>query len=224
MEQSSLSSFLKFQLFPRILRALGGNKKYIAHYLPTRPMYFAAPSEDYFLKCAKEYIQELCSTIDPERKFRYIFMDQLIPPANLSKYERYFDSIKTIVVDRDPRDYYLENVLQWGEKWIPKSIEKFAILYRKHREQASQFKDSENVIRIRFEDAIFKYLTFEKTIQEFLNLTPNDHIAAKKFFNPENSAKNTQLWMKRKGTLDIVNKIEKLLPEYLYDFKSVELK
>lgn len=31
-----------------------------------------------------------------------------MPPTNIRRYENYCDSLKIIVVDRDPRDYYME--------------------------------------------------------------------------------------------------------------------
>lgn len=221
MEPNKFQAFLKYQLYPRILRLLAGNKKYIAHYLPKRDMFFAAPSEEYFIKCVREYVDDLCKVIDPNHEYRYIYMDQITPPANISKYERYFDSVKTIVVDRDPRDYYLENVLKYGEGWVPKSVEKFALLYRKHREQASKYSDSSNVLRIKFEDAIFNYNEFENSIINFLDLDKDSHINPKKFFIPEKSIANTRLWQKRDVNIDLIHKIENLLPEYLYDFNSV---
>lgn len=218
MEPSKFHAFVKYQLYPRILRLLAGNRKYIAHYLPQKEMYFSAPSEDYFLNCVKEYVRELCNIVDPRHEYRYLFMDQLMPPANISKYERYFDSIKTIVVDRDPRDYYIENVLRWGEGWVPQSVEDFALLFRKHREQAKAFTDSSNVLRLRFEDAVFKYNEFENIMRDFLELDKDEHISPKKYFDPAKSVLNTRLWTKRQVDIAIIDQIEKLLPEFLYDF------
>lgn len=219
MEPSKFNAFLKYQFYPRFLRLFSKDKNYIAHYIPKRDMYFSSPSEDWFVKCVKEYIQELCDVINPNHEYNYLFFDQIMPPANITRYERFFDSIKTIVVDRDPRDYYLENVLRWGEGWVPRSITDFAVVFRKQREQAARYKDSSNVLRIKFEDTIFDYDRFENRIMDFLHLNPEDHICPKKYFNPEKSRINTQLWTKRKVNSGIVSRIEELLPEYLYDFE-----
>lgn len=214
-------AILKYQILPRLRKLFSINKKYIAHYIPTKPMYFSFPSEEKFLTETRRYINELCEILDPEHEYEYLMFDQLMPPANIGKYERYFDSIKTIVVDRDPRDYYLENVLRWGEQWVPKDIEKFAILYRKQREQAQKFQDSENVLRVQFEDTIFKYDEFERQIQDFLSLDVHNHIYPRTRFNPAKSINNTRLWDKRKVSYDIIKKIEDLLAEYLYDFNNI---
>lgn len=220
MASSKFSAFVKYQLFPRICKLIQGNRKYIAHYLPRREMYFASPSEEKFLKCVREYIDALCDTIDPASKYKYLFFDQLMPPANISHYERYFNSVKTIVVDRDPRDYYIENVLRWGEGWVPQDVEKFVTIYRKQRDQTARYTDSSNVLRIRFEDVIFHYDDFENKIRDFLKLTPEEHVSPKSMFNPEKSSNNTQLWKNRNVGNGIIKIIEELLPEYLYDFEN----
>lgn len=213
-----LSVILKYQLLPRILRLSFGNTRCISHYIPKKDMFFSYPTEAYFLQCVKEYVHNLCSVIDPEHDFKYVFMDQLMPPTNIGRYERYMDSVKTIVVDRDPRDCYIENVLQYEEGWIPKDIDKYILHYRGIREQTKRFPDSENVLRIRFEDAIFHYDVFDEKIRNFLGLSQEDHTAKYSCFNPDVSIKNTRLWASRKVAPDIIKKIEAQLAEYCYDF------
>lgn len=213
-------AILKYQVWPRLKRLFSFNKKYIAHYVPKKRMFFSFPSEAFFLESAKEYIHKLCSTIDPDHHYKYLMFDQIMPPANIGKYERYFHSIKTIVVDRDPRDYFIENVLRWGEGWMPKDINKFAILYRKQREQACAFKDSSNVLRIQFEDTIFHYDDFKQRIQDFLKIDSENHVSPFAFFDPSKSINNTCLWKKRNIDPDLILRIEQLLPEYLYDFDA----
>lgn len=220
MSPTKFHAFVKYQLYPRLMRLIFANKKPLPHYLPKCPMYFSSPTEEYFIECVKDYINELCNIVDPEHRFNYLYFDQMMPPANIGKYERYFDSIKTIVVDRDPRDYYID-ILRWGESWIPKNPDEYARLFKKMREQAQSFEDSNNVLRLRLEDTIFKYDEFDMKMQNFLNLSENEHIDKFKFFNPEISAKNTHLWTKRPIDMAIIHRIEELLPEYLYDFESV---
>ncbi len=216
--EPKLSVLVKYQLLPRILRLLSGNKKYIAYFLPTKDMFFSSPTETYFLQCVREYIHGLCAVIDPEHDYKYLFMDQLMPPANISRYERYIDSVKTIVVDRDPRDYYIENVLLLGEKWVPKSIDQYIFHYRSLREQASRFEDSENVLRIHFEDAIYHYDVFDEQIRNFLGLSQEEHTAKYSCFNPNISIKNTRLWVSHKIAPEVIKAIETQLAEYCYDF------
>lgn len=214
----AIQAFLKYQLWPRVRRAFSFPKKYISHYLPVRTMYFSYPTEEKFLACTREYMRELCREIDPGHEFRYIMFDQLMPPADISRYERYMDSVKTIVVDRDPRDYYLENVLRWGERWVPRPVDEFVRLYRLHREQARRFTDSGNVLRIRFEDTILHYDDFERQMQQFLGLDPESHVTPRLRFDPSKSIRNTRLWEKRKIDPAVIHRIEDALPEFIYDY------
>ena len=128
--------------------------------------------------------------------------------------------MKAIVVDRDPRDYYLENVVRWGEGWVSKDVNKFVVLYRKQREQINREKDSENVLRIRFEDAIYHYDEFSKRVNHFLNLDEKLHSKDPKFM-PSRSINNTMLWKKSMYVkeLEKIKFIESELEEYLYPFE-----
>ncbi len=214
-------TIFKYKLYPRLLRLLHGNRHYIARYVPRKPMYFSFPERDYFCRCVKDYINELCEVIDPQRKYKYIFFDQLMPPTNIQRYENYFDSLKVIVVDRDPRDYYIENVLRWGEGWVPADVDKYIQLYRGMREQLKFESASKHVLRLKFEDAIFHYPDFAQQVMNFLDLTESEHTLPLKYFNPSISQNNTQLWNKRKVDKTILSEIEKHLGEYCYDFPSL---
>ena len=213
-------SYLLYKIYPHFMRLLGGNRKYIAHYIPHRDMYFSSPTKVYFCECVKWYLTALCEVIDPSNKYDYIYFDQLLPPTGINRYFDYFEKMKAIVVDRDPRDYYLENVVRWGEGWVPKDVNKFVVLYRKQREQINREKDSENVLRIRFEDAIYHYDEFSKRVNHFLNLDEKLHSKDPKFM-PSRSINNTMLWKKSMYVkeLEKIKFIESELEEYLYPFE-----
>ncbi len=219
--ESKWMTIFKYKLYPRLLRLLHGNRHYIARYVPRKPMYFSFPDSDYFYRCVREYMNGLCEVVDPQKEYKYIFFDQLMPPSNIRRYENYCDLVKTIVVDRDPRDYYIENVLKWGEGWVPADVDKYVKLYRGMREQLRREKDSEHVLRLKFEDAIFNYSDFTKQVMDFLDLTEVEHTFPLKYFNPSISRTNTQLWKKRELDKTILSKIEKHLGEYCYDFPSL---
>lgn len=210
----------KYKIYPRLLRLLEGNRFYIARYVLRKPMYFSSPDANYFCRCVREYMNDLCAVVDPERKYKYVYFDQLVPPSNIRRYENYCDSLKVIVVDRDPRDYYVENVLELGEGWVPAEVSKYVKLYRKMREQLKREADSENVLRLRFEDAIFRYSDFSKQVNTFLGLTEAEHVCSQKFFNPSVSCRNTRLWEKRHVDQRIITEIGDRLGDFCYDFSS----
>lgn len=69
-------SYLLYKIYPHFMRLLGGNRKYIAHYIPHRDMYFSSPTKVYFCECVKWYLTALCEVIDPSNKYDYIYFDQ----------------------------------------------------------------------------------------------------------------------------------------------------
>jgi hypothetical protein len=223
--QMILSSFIHYPIFkhkvlPRLLNFLLLGKHH-SKYTPRDVMYYSNPSSEYFSECVKEYINKLCFIIDPKNKYTYLYFDQLVPSINIERYFKYFDSLHVIVVDRDPRDLYLDNLLNWQTSWIPSDLNKFIILYKKIRQKLPYEKENPNVLRIKFEDTVYKYNDFSKKINTFLSLKESEHKSPKTRFNPDVSVKNTQLWKTQKTTVDItkiVKTIEDNLGDYCYQF------
>ena len=211
-------SLLKYKIYPRILRLLHGNKAYIAKYVPRKEMYFSNPSPEYFTECVKKYLNKLFQAVDEDNHYEYLFFDQLLPSDDIDRHFSYFDNLHVIVVDRDPRDYYIENVLKLGEGWVPKNVDQFITLYRGIRKKLNNQNEHPNILRIHFEDTIYKYEEFSEKINTFLNLSEKNHIYPLKYFNPNKSISNTQLWKKQKVDIKIIHQIENKLSEYCYAF------
>jgi hypothetical protein len=181
-------------------------------------MYFANPDEDYFRKCVKDYINELFDVIDNEGKYVYLYFDQLLPPTNINRYLNYFDNIHVIVVDRDPRDLYIDNVIIHGEPWVPPKMDDFVIWFKKTRQKVE--KDNGNILRIKFEDMVYHYKETTRLICEFLNIYHTENNNSQKYFNPAISICNTQLWKTNRIDINILEYIQKNLNEYLYSFPN----
>ncbi|OJV38888.1 MAG: hypothetical protein BGO29_10770 [Bacteroidales bacterium 36-12] len=212
-------SILKYKLLPRILRLLNGNKEYIAKYVPKSEMYFSSPSEEKFITITNEYIVSLCNALNKDGIKKTIFLDQLVPPLNLQRYLRYYPNMKVIVVDRDPRDHYVDNIMKWREGWIPLDINKYIEYFRGLRKNIEDEPDDHRVLRIRFEDAIYNYDAFTTKTNSFLEISKQDHVNPKKFFNPELSINNTQLWKKYVVNMDEIHLIEEELSAFCYKFE-----
>ena len=215
---SKAKRLLMYKIYPRIRRLLAGNRKYIARYLPTSEMYFSNPEPEYFYQCVKEYMDALCQALDPQQQFNFIYLDQLLPPTNVNRYFNYCNDLKVVVVDRDPRDHYLENYFHWQEGWIPMDIDKYIALYKGIRKKVPHEPENPNVLRIRFEDSIYHYEEFSQKINTFLNLTEEQHLFPKRNFDPAISIKNTCLWNRYPVEKFILEKIETELAEYCYPF------
>lgn len=213
--------WLYYKIWTRIKRIIELNRHYIGKYYPTRDMYFANPSYEEFIVAVRKYLNNLFSVIDKDHKYDYLYFDQILPPDNLKRYFQYFDDIHVVVVDRDPRDYYIENVIKWGEKYLPHDIDTFIKVFKGLRKKLSEEEITNNVLRVKMEDTIYKYNEFSKKIDEFIGIAPGHHVRPKQYFDPAKSINNTQLWKKRHVDMDIIKRIEDELGEYCYDFDNV---
>lgn len=187
------------------------------NYFPHIKSYHVAISEERFLYLTRKYIDALCRGMNKADK-EYVLLDQAVPTMNIQRYLRYVNDIKVILVDRDPRDTYI-NHQRGKDHVLPKDPEKFSIAYKDYRRTLKkELLDTEHVLRVQFEDLIFNYDRTVDCIIRFLETDRLHHLTPKKVFIPEVSVKNTRQWEKLDGYSDAVRTIEKMLPEYLYDF------
>ncbi|MDD6678367.1 MAG: sulfotransferase [Firmicutes bacterium] len=158
---------------------------------------------------------------DPEKN---VVLDQPFAGNNPQAAFGFFENPKAIIVDRDPRDYFVHcNVVSYplGYRFMPiRDVEAFVDLYRRQRKNQPYRVDSEQVMNIRFEDMIYEYEKTAERIMRFCGLT--EHTNPKKYFKPEMSVNNTQLYRRYPQFAGQIAYIEKELPEYLYDYSKYE--
>ncbi len=179
--------------------------------------YCSHPSEEYFLECTRNYIDQLLSSVSSG--YDTVMVDQIVPPMNLKRYLRYFNNLKVCVVDRDPRDIFVLDKYVWKDGVLPNDVELFCKWFkytRSHRK--TETFDEKNAIFIRFEDLVYKYDETSKRIDDWLGLDEKDHTARFSHFDPKVSIKNTQVWKSTKCDNKEIEYIEKELGEYLYPF------
>ena len=136
----------------------------------------------------------------------------------------FFDNPKAIVVDRDPRDYFLlfcEVYYSKGYRQFPiYSVDDFIHCYKKLRVSFPQI-NTDNILHIHFEDLVYDYERTVKTIADFCGIS--NHVDKFKYFKPEMSINNTQLFTRFPAYREQIGKIESELPEYLYDFSRYKI-
>lgn len=184
------------------------------------PMQISVPRDVFFSETKKMYAR-LLDIHDKEHKYEYMCFDQLVPAYNFERYLNYFPNLKIIVIDRDPRDLYLLNKLYWDEGWIPSQNVDFYIKWFgeiRRDLQADIAKCRDNVLLVKFEDAIYNYDDTIKTIEDFLGLDKNSHVKPQNFFNPKKSKRNTKIWEQEGAPIDDVKKIESQLRQYCYPY------
>ena len=181
--------------------------------------YYTSVTEDKFLKETKRYVDSLLMSVNKENK-KYVMVDQMVPPSNVNRYIRYFNDVKVIVVDRDPRDIYLLEKVFWQWGVIPVSnVKDFVEWFKITR--ITSYSPNENsscVCRIRFEDLVYKYEETKQKLFEFVGVDESEHVEKLKKFNPEKSKENTNLKGRVKGFEKDIKYIEDNLKEYLYNF------
>lgn len=211
--------FRNFSFFSRIknflYRLLEGiiKKKNIGK---EKVMYFSYPIDNFYEK-TKKYLNNLFKEVSDKEILAF---DQLVPCCNVNRYLNYFEDIKVVIIDRDPRDLYILNKKIWKESVVPcdevdKFIKHFKLL-RKH--QKYEKENTEQILRIRFEDTIYEYEKTMENIKEFLGIKLLKHKNYQKYFNPQKSIKNTQIFKLYPEYEKDIKKIESELQEYCYKF------
>ena len=178
-------------------------------------MYFVRSDEEIY-KYARKFLNNLFRELDLSSD--YLVFDQLILPYHKKKFEPLFPNFKQIVVDRDPRDVYLD-AKNYNAYPITEDIESFVSFYESSR-KLNLSKDDSSTLLISFEDLIYDYDKTTNKIMEFLKLDSCDHLKKFSRFDPKLSIKNTQTWNldKNKEYRNDMNIIKDRLKSWCYDF------
>lgn len=182
------------------------------------PAYGTIMDEAKFLTQTRIFFDKLFAEINTENK-EYIMLDQLVPPSNIARYERYFSNLLTIVVDRDPRDIYILEKHYWKGHTVPHyDVEVFCKWYEWTRRQY-ETSSKGNSIRIQFEDLIYNYENTVEKIERCIGLTAEQHVRKLEKLVPQISVKNTRLWELHPENEEEIKIIEEKLKKYCYKYE-----
>lgn len=224
LKHSKLENLIFYKIPIRLQKKLLRFKKSEYENVPKfkkNKMFYSSLTEEKFLEITKKYTDLLIKDAiksNFKKEIGILAMDQLVAPNDLKRYSRYFNELKTVVIDRDPRDLFLLNQLYWREGWIPShDINKYIIWFKKTR-QSVKYERDEDIIYIKFENLIWNYEDEINKIYKFLDISEEHHINRKKYFNPNKSKKNVELWKKEEANIfsDEIKKIENELKEFCY--------
>jgi hypothetical protein len=125
----------------------------------------------------------------------FVILDQAVRYTNPVKILNYFQDIKLVLVDRDPRDIYIELVnkkaLIGADESSLDLAKKYCVWHRKLRESVNL--NDPRVLILRFEDLVLDYQNTILKISEFIGLDIKKREQFR-YFNPANSLKNVHLW------------------------------
>lgn len=185
---------------------------------PNRDIYVSV-KPDNFYEASKEYIRDILRAMGADLS-KPIVLDQ--PFAGNAPFNSFvfYDDPRAIIIDRDPRDLYLEakyTLIAEG-RFIPRQdVQSYCEYYRRIRTDQLN-KDSDRILLLKFEDLIYNYKSCVQKIMGFTGL--HEHRWPRKYFNPNRSVNNTQLIRKYPLEKENIKIIEKELAEYLYPYEK----
>ena len=185
----------------------------------TENMFFASPvTKDEFEEYTKEYIDNLFRPIISDSN-KFIVLDQGVPAQYPEYAFKYTNNAKVIVIDRDPRDVYVDLVNckeLIGAELAKKDNAKIFIEWYKALHFRKDFVNKNDVLFIRFEDIINNYEKTVESIEVYLGIKNIQHLHIKEYFNPQISKKNMGLWKEYKNQ-EVMKEIKVALAEYCYE-------
>ncbi|MBR7071765.1 MAG: hypothetical protein IKI29_06370 [Clostridia bacterium] len=187
-------------------------------------IYFSFLNREQFLEKARVFVKDYMEMVRENCKEDHFVFDQLVLPQHISRVNDYFDPENTriILVDRDARDLYVLSKYVWlyqsgrNNKYFPDDVENFIQFHRGMRKNVP--KQENTLLKIQFEDLVYKYDEILDIIEKFLTLRAETHCKKGELFQVEKSIKNTQNFLIDPQWQMEVKKIEKQIPEYIYDF------
>lgn len=183
---------------------------------PAKDRYFSILPEAEFDRITKEYIRKLFSLLGLYEDNKTIVMDQLFSVTSPLKGTEFFDSSKIIIINREPRDLYIQSQLHpTSSRFMPiDTVENF-VLYYKMMQDA--FVSDASILYIQYEDLIYRYDEATEKIRNYLGISdaPENEF---KFFDPKISIKYTNQKPLHPEFEKDIKYIEENLQDYLYDF------
>ena len=131
--------------------------------------YYIRPENEFFKKEIQSFINNFCESLTTKN---YVILDQAIDPADWKEFSWMFTNAKLIVVDRDPRDIYVDYKKSKDVLFDPQS---FIEYFKKSRNNNSC--DSSNVLNLRFEDLINNYDFNARKIISFLEIKNDNNFS-----------------------------------------------
>ncbi len=145
-----------------------------------------------------------------------ILLDQMIPVNDVKKSLEYFDDIKLIIVDRDPRDIYVDLVnkksLIGADLIESNNVDKFISWFLVSRESKEK---APNVMRINFEELVMNYESSVSILHDFIGKDLEHHFKGD-YFVEELSKKNIGQW-KSYPHQDVMQDIRDKLKDFCLD-------
>ena len=183
-----------------------------------RTMYFSKPSREQFVAHTQAYLAALFDQMRANSQASTLILDQAVPVYNPIRALRYLNSARLIVVDRDPRDSYVDMInrklLIGNDLAHDADAHKFITWHKSLRQTCGQLDDP-RILTVRFEDLCLDYAGTVRTVLNFLEEESSIHVRHKRFFDPLIARSKIGLWRDYRKQQQI-NQIYEALREDCY--------
>lgn len=208
---------IRYYLIPRLSREFCIKHKIY----PLDNMYFSV-QPDGFIEKTQDFTDKILTQLGFDME-KNIVLNQAFPGNRPTNSMKYYRNAKAIVVDRDPRDVYifLKAVFPNNSFSVPlDNVENFIAYFKNMHKTINKEITNNDVLYICFEDLIYEYENTIQKLNAFLDL--KNHTYPKKYFKPEKSIANTQVFLRYPEYRQDIKRIECELKEYLYSFESYD--
>ena len=178
----------------------------------SKKMYGSMTSDSFFSK-TREFTEKFVNE-SLEVSQNTLVINEPFASINPIKIMNYFNNARVIIVQRDPRDSYV-NLMEEQSDFMPKNVDEYIKYFKFSMTQSMKNGEDSRVLRIKFEDLIFSYDTTIDKVFQFTGLKKKNHINQFKNFDPKISVKNVGIWKNYKDQVAIT-KIQKNLRDYCY--------
>jgi hypothetical protein len=164
------------------------------------------PADAFVLikRITNDYLQSLCAALAADEGT--VVLNQTIRPNDETQLGlSVLDTSKLIVVDRDPRDQYIDLTLKQEldpimerKPWRGPPDQRVKDFIRWYRNRRNKFyrvsKGTERLLVVRFEDLVLRYETTVQSLCAFLGCDPSIHRARKQWFDPDKLKHRVGMW------------------------------
>lgn len=187
---------------------------------PNREMYVCVKPENFY-EASKQFIRDILSAMGADLK-KTIVLDQPFAGNNPQKSMKYFDEPKAIIIDRDPRDVYLESKYRFlsEARFMPRNDIKQFCEYYKRIHIGRPIESTDNILVLQFENLVYHYEREIERLIKFAGL--GEHVRKKAFFNPDRSVNNTQIIRQYPQERENIAYIERELKDFLFPFDKYQ--
>ena len=189
----------------------------------TQPAYMSTITEDQFIASSRRLLNRIFAAFLSCRhqKSPIIALHNAFSPTSTLSLDfgcALFDQFSMIIVDRDPRDIFMDLP---KAKYLPSSsssrAKAFVDFFLHTRKNSSALYSRANVLSLKFEDFIYRYDHIVESLHSFISPNLGNHLYKYRFFDPNISLRNIGLYHNAPPSiLPDIRYIEKHLQSYIY--------